>query len=124
MGFGVIIIGDEILSGRRADKHLPKIIELLAARGLVARLGGIHRRRSGAHHRDACAHVRVGRRPCFRPAASAPRPTTTRANAPHEALGVPLELHPEAAELIRARIVEMASGASRSISSRRTTCIG
>ena len=32
--FGLIIIGDEILSGKRADKHLPKIIELLAARGL------------------------------------------------------------------------------------------
>ena len=34
MGIGVIIIGDEILSGRRTDKHLPKIIELLSARGL------------------------------------------------------------------------------------------
>jgi molybdopterin-biosynthesis enzyme MoeA-like protein len=32
--FGLIIIGDEILSGKRADKHLPKTIELLAARGL------------------------------------------------------------------------------------------
>ena len=30
----LIIIGDEILSGKRADKHLPKVIELLAARGL------------------------------------------------------------------------------------------
>ena len=32
--FGLLIIGDEILSGKRADKHLPKVIELLAARGL------------------------------------------------------------------------------------------
>ena len=32
--FGIIIIGDEILSGKRADKHLPKVIELLGARGL------------------------------------------------------------------------------------------
>ena len=32
--FGLIIIGDEILSGKRVDKHLPKVIELLAARGL------------------------------------------------------------------------------------------
>ena len=32
--FAIIIIGDEILSGKRADKHLPKAIELLAARGL------------------------------------------------------------------------------------------
>ncbi len=32
--FGLIIIGDEILSGKRADKHLVKVIELLKARGL------------------------------------------------------------------------------------------
>src|SRR5674476_918197 len=32
--FGLVIIGDEILSGKRADKHLPKVIELLGARGL------------------------------------------------------------------------------------------
>ncbi len=35
MGFGAIIIGDEILSGKRQDKHLPKVIELLGARGLA-----------------------------------------------------------------------------------------
>ena len=34
MNFGLIIIGDEILSGRRVDKHLAKSIELLAARGI------------------------------------------------------------------------------------------
>ena len=32
--FGLIIIGDEILSGKRTDKHLHKVIELLKARGL------------------------------------------------------------------------------------------
>jgi molybdopterin-biosynthesis enzyme MoeA-like protein len=32
--FGLIIVGDEILSGKRADKHMPKLIELLSARGL------------------------------------------------------------------------------------------
>ena len=32
--FGLIIIGDEILSGRRQDKHLSKLIELLNERGL------------------------------------------------------------------------------------------
>ena len=35
MNFGLIIVGDEILSGKRQDKHLPKVIELLAARGLA-----------------------------------------------------------------------------------------
>lgn len=34
MQFGVIIVGDEILSGKRADKHMAKAIELLGARGL------------------------------------------------------------------------------------------
>lgn len=33
-GFGVIIVGDEILSGKREDKHLAKVIGLLGARGL------------------------------------------------------------------------------------------
>ena len=32
--FGLIVVGDEILSGKRVDKHMPKVIELLAARGL------------------------------------------------------------------------------------------
>ena len=32
--FGLIIVGDEILSGKRADKHMSKVIELLSARGL------------------------------------------------------------------------------------------
>ncbi|HRE16877.1 MAG TPA: competence/damage-inducible protein A, partial [Rhodocyclaceae bacterium] len=29
--FGAIIIGDEILSGKRQDKHFAKVAELLAA---------------------------------------------------------------------------------------------
>ncbi|MFV8834760.1 molybdopterin-binding protein [Aquisalimonas sp.] len=33
-GFGIIVIGDEILSGKRTDGHMPKVIELLAERGL------------------------------------------------------------------------------------------
>ncbi|MFM7460301.1 MAG: competence/damage-inducible protein A, partial [Burkholderiales bacterium] len=32
--FGAIIIGDEILSGKRQDKHLSKVIEQLGKRGL------------------------------------------------------------------------------------------
>lgn len=34
MGLGVIIIGDEIIRGKRQDKHFAKSIEILAARGL------------------------------------------------------------------------------------------
>ena len=32
--FGALIIGDEILSGKRQDKHFPKIVSILKARGL------------------------------------------------------------------------------------------
>ena len=34
MAIGLIIIGDEILSGKRSDQHFPKVVQLLAARGL------------------------------------------------------------------------------------------
>ncbi|MDZ7811538.1 MAG: molybdopterin-binding protein [Arhodomonas sp.] len=32
--FGLIVIGDELLSGKRQDKHFPKLVTLLHARGL------------------------------------------------------------------------------------------
>jgi molybdopterin biosynthesis enzyme MoaB len=32
--FGAVIIGDEILSGKRQDKHFAKIAEMLGQRGL------------------------------------------------------------------------------------------
>ncbi|GLS26230.1 competence/damage-inducible protein A [Marinibactrum halimedae] len=35
MNIGLVIVGDEILSGRRVDKHLPTLIELLKSRGLT-----------------------------------------------------------------------------------------
>ena len=34
MKFGAIIIGDEILSGKRQDRHMAKVIEILGERGL------------------------------------------------------------------------------------------
>ena len=34
MTFGAIIIGDEILSGKRSDRHFSRIAESLGARGL------------------------------------------------------------------------------------------
>ncbi len=34
----LIVVGDEILSGRRQDKHFAKVVELLSARGM--RLSG------------------------------------------------------------------------------------
>lgn len=32
--FGLVVVGDELLSGRRKDSHIPKTIELLGQRGL------------------------------------------------------------------------------------------
>lgn len=37
MGIVLFVVGDEILSGKRQDRHIPKLIELLAARGLELR---------------------------------------------------------------------------------------
>src|SRR5262245_50715231 len=34
MGIGVLVIGDEILTGKRSDKHLAHVIETLGGRGL------------------------------------------------------------------------------------------
>ena len=56
MNFGLLIVGDEILSGKRADKHLPKVIELLEARGLSlswARYVGDDRKQITADLKDA-----------------------------------------------------------------------
>ncbi len=42
--FGLVIVGDEILSGKREDKHLTKVIELLGASRSATRLVALHRR--------------------------------------------------------------------------------
>lgn len=34
MKIGLILVGDEILSGRRVDKHMPRVVEMLKSRGL------------------------------------------------------------------------------------------
>jgi molybdopterin-biosynthesis enzyme MoeA-like protein len=34
MAIGLIIIGDEILSGKRTDQHFPKVVQMLKQRGL------------------------------------------------------------------------------------------
>ena len=87
---------------------MPKVIELLAARGL--QLAGpttsaTIRSASPPTLRRAFASRR---RRVLAAAASARRPTTTRASARRQALGVPLELHPEAEALIRERMQDIA----------------
>ena len=106
MAFGVIIIGDEILSGRRIDKHLPKVIELLSARGLSlgwAEYIGDDPERITATLRRTFASGDI----VFSTGGIGATPDDHTRQCVAAALGVPLELHPEAAKLIQERIRDM-----------------
>ncbi len=108
MNFGLIIIGDEILSGKRQDKHLPKVIELLAARGLAlswARYVGDDRSQITPVLRDALACGDA----VFSCGGIGATPDDHTRQCAAAALGVPLRLHPLARELILARMREVAA---------------
>ena len=109
--FGLLIIGDEILSGKRADQHFSKVIALLGARGL---------RLSWAQYLpdDRALLVETLRQTFARTAKAsevvfscggigATSDDHTR-QAAAAALGVPLELHAEAEELIAQRCAQLA----------------
>jgi molybdopterin-biosynthesis enzyme MoeA-like protein len=99
---GLLIIGDEILSGRRQDKHLAQAIELLAERGMVvswARYVGDDPDRITADLRDAIATGDV----VFSFGGIGATPDDHTRACAARALDVSLELHPEAAPLILAR---------------------
>jgi molybdopterin-biosynthesis enzyme MoeA-like protein len=105
MAFGMIIIGDEILSGRRLDKHLGKAIELLGARGLTlawAQYIGDDPARITATLRQTFASGDV----VFSTGGIGATPDDHTRRCAAEALGVPLALHPEAARLIAERTRE------------------
>jgi molybdopterin-biosynthesis enzyme MoeA-like protein len=105
--FGLVIVGDEILSGKRSDKHMPKVIELLGARGLqlawseyvgddpdriVATLG---RAFASGDVVFSCGGI-----------GATPDDHTRQCAA--KALGVELALHPQAEALIRERMQDVA----------------
>jgi molybdopterin-biosynthesis enzyme MoeA-like protein len=107
MPFGLIIIGDEILSGKRQDKHFGKVVELLGARGLQlawARYLGDDRDRLVAALRESFASGDA----VFSCGGIGATPDDHTRQAAAAALGLPLELHPEAARLIAERTAEMA----------------
>jgi len=110
MKFGLIIIGDEILSGKRADKHMAKIIELLKARGLrlsFAEYLGDDRAHIVETYRRTFALAAGGDWCIFSCGGIGATPDDHTRQAAAEALGVPLVLHPGAEVHIRARAVEM-----------------
>jgi molybdopterin-biosynthesis enzyme MoeA-like protein len=105
--FGLVIVGDEILSGKRADKHMPKVIELLAARGLQlawAEYVGDSPARITATLRRAFASGDV----VFSCGGIGATPDDHTRQCAAQALGVELELHPQAELLIRERMKDMA----------------
>ena len=105
---GAIIIGDEILSGRRADKHLSQLIALLSARGLQlswARYLGDDPARLTQALADALATDDV----VFSFGGIGATPDDHTRQCAAKALGQPLVLHPEAKALITQRMQETAA---------------
>lgn len=110
--FGLIIIGDEILSGKRADKHLPKVIELLKARGLsldYAEYVGDDPARITAALKRAFASGDV----VFSTGGIGATPDDHTRQCAASALAVPLALHPQAKALIEQRMQELAGEQGR-----------
>src|SRR5215207_9887084 len=105
--FGLVIVGDEILSGKRADKHMPKVIELLAARGLQlawADYVGDAPERITATLARAFASGDV----VFSCGGIGATPDDHTRQCAAKALGTEIELHPEAEVLIRQRMQDLA----------------
>lgn len=107
MNFGLVIIGDEILSGKRADKHLAKAIEILGARGLqvaYADYVGDDPVRITATLRRAFASGDV----VFSFGGIGATPDDHTRQCAASALGRELVLHREAEALIRERMQDVA----------------
>ncbi|MEJ5990134.1 molybdopterin-binding protein [Ramlibacter sp. PS3R-8] len=105
--FGLVIVGDEILSGKRADKHLPKVIELLNARGLqlawAEYVGDSPERITATLQRSFASGDVV-----FSCGGIGATPDDHTRQCAGRALGVALELHPQAEALIRERMQDTA----------------
>ena len=105
--FHLIIVGDEILSGKRQDKHLSKAIELLAARGLAlegAEYVGDDPERITAVLARAFESGDI----VFSTGGIGATPDDHTRQCAAKALGRELALHPQAAELIRERMQDVA----------------
>jgi molybdopterin-biosynthesis enzyme MoeA-like protein len=99
---GALIIGDEILSGKRQDRHLAHVIETLAGRGLRldwARYEGDDRAELSTVLRETFARGDVVF--SFGGVGATPDDHTRQAAA--AALGVPLERHPAAIAALEAQ---------------------
>jgi molybdopterin-biosynthesis enzyme MoeA-like protein len=104
--FGALIIGDEIIRGKRQDKHFEKLRAILAARGLhldwVLYLGDNRPRLTEALRRSLASEDVV-----FSCGGIGATPDDHTRQAAAAAAGVPLELHPEAEAKIRERLASL-----------------
>jgi molybdopterin-biosynthesis enzyme MoeA-like protein len=107
MTIGLIIIGDEILSGKRSDAHFPKVVSLLGARGLqlgwAEYLADDPARITATLKRSFASDDIVF---CCGGIGATPDDHTRQAAA--AALGRPLVLHPQGKALIQERIMDTA----------------
>jgi molybdopterin-biosynthesis enzyme MoeA-like protein len=107
MPIGLIIIGDEILSGKRADKHFPKVLDILKARGLqldwAEYLGDDPARITATLRRTMASKDIVI---CTGGIGATPDDHTRQCAA--AAMGVPVVLHPEAKVKILERMADTA----------------
>lgn len=100
--FNALIVGDEILSGKRADKHFSKLAEMMAARGLrLARVAYL-----GDHRESLSAAIAALRQPdevlfCFGGIGNTPDDHTRQAAA--AAHGLPLVIHEAALAEMKSR---------------------
>jgi molybdopterin-biosynthesis enzyme MoeA-like protein len=107
--FGLIVIGDEILSGRRQDKHMSKLIELLNERGLSlswAKYVADDPDQITATLKASFASGDV----VFSTGGIGATPDDHTRQCAALALGTKTQLHPTARELIAARIQSTAEG--------------
>ncbi len=109
--FHLIIVGDEILSGKRQDKHLSKAIELLAARGLAlegAQYVGDDPLRITAVLKRAFEASAESGDIVFSTGGIGATPDDHTRQCAAKALGRELALHPQAEAFIRERMQDVA----------------
>ena len=107
--FGLIVIGDEILSGRRQDKHMATLIDLLNKRDLSlawAKYVADDPEQITATLKESFASGDV----VFSTGGIGATPDDHTRQCAALALGTKTELHPSAQELIAGRIQSMAEG--------------
>lgn len=105
-GIGAIIIGDEITRGKRQDRHFPKLIEILAARGLVLDWA-LHIGDDRERLTEALRHTLASEDIVFSFGGIGNTPDDHTRQAAAAAVGVELVLHPDAESEIRTRFAEL-----------------